>query len=186
MRSGLPGRWSDPERVALYDLVIPLPAGKQEFENSLDVFKAAVLRRKKPFALAVLATLVVNLIALVTDLSRCKSMTVLSRAVPSRRSGCWPSVRSWRCCSDYALRVIRADVLEQEAVQIDTEVCGVLLLARRRCQARCATAVDRYDGGTAQERLEPGARDDFLGGALRARRPAVRAAVHHRHLPAWR
>ncbi len=122
VRNGLPTKWTDAERVRLYDLVVPLPAGKQEFANALDVFKTAVFRRKKPFALAILATLVVNAIALVTSLF---SMQVYDRVVPRGAfSTLWVLAVGAivALLFDYVLRVIRANMLEQEAVQIDTEV----------------------------------------------------------------
>ena len=61
--------WNNADKARLYDLVIPLPAGRQNFKNAFDVFKTAVFRRKQALVLAVLATIVVNLIALVTRLS---------------------------------------------------------------------------------------------------------------------
>jgi ATP-binding cassette subfamily C protein LapB len=114
--------WNEADKARLYDLVIPLPAGRQNFKNAFDVFKAAVFRRKQALVLAVLATIVVNLIALVTGLY---SMQVYDRVVPRGAfSTLWVlSVGAIAALLfDFSLRVIRANVLEREAVDIDTEV----------------------------------------------------------------
>ncbi len=122
MRNGMPVVWSDLDQARLYDLVIPLPAGKQEFDSAFDVFKAAILRRKRAIVLAIAATFVVNTIALVTSLF---SMQVYDRVVPRGAfSTLWVLVVGAvvALLFDYVLRVIRANLLEDEAIGIDTEV----------------------------------------------------------------
>lgn len=114
--------WNEADKARLYDLVIPLPAGRQNFKNAFDVFKTAVFRRKQALVLAVLATVVVNFIALISSLY---SMQVYDRVVPRGAfSTLWVlSVGAIAALLfDFALRVIRANVLEREAVDIDTEV----------------------------------------------------------------
>lgn len=122
VREGIATTWRDADRARLYDLVIPLPAGRQAFTNSLDVFKSAVFRRKQVIVFAIVATVVVNAIALVTSLY---SMQVYDRVVPR---GAFATL--WvlsvgaivALLFDFVLRVIRANMLEDEAVKIDTEV----------------------------------------------------------------
>jgi ATP-binding cassette, subfamily C, bacterial LapB len=121
-RNGQSTVWTESDSARLYDLVIPLPAGKQQFKNAFDVFKTAILRRKQSIYLAVVATLVVNAVAMVTGLY---SMQVYDRVVPRGAfSTLWVlSVGAMvALLFDYALRVIRSNMLEDEAVHIDKEV----------------------------------------------------------------
>lgn len=121
-RSGISTTWNDADQARLYDLVVPLPAGRQEFSSAFDVFRTAVFRRKNTIVLAVLATLVVNMIALVTSLF---SMQVYDRVVPRGAfSTLWVLALGAivALLFDFALRVIRSNLLEQESVKIDTEV----------------------------------------------------------------
>ncbi|RZI57758.1 MAG: ATP-binding cassette domain-containing protein, partial [Zymomonas sp.] len=121
-KEGISTTWRDADQAHLYDIVIPLPAGKLTFDNAFDVFKSAVFRRKNTIFFAVLATFVVNLIALVTSLY---SMQVYDRVVPRGAfSTLWVlSIGAIiAILFDFALRVIRANMLEDEAVKIDTEV----------------------------------------------------------------
>ena len=114
--------WADADRARLYDLVIPLPAGRQVFANAFDVFKTAVFRRKQTIFYAILATIVVNTIALVTSFF---SMQVYDRVVPR---GAFSTLfvlglgTIVALLFDFALRVIRANMLEHDAMRIDTEV----------------------------------------------------------------
>lgn len=122
VRNGISTHWTQADDARLYDLTIPLPAGRQEFAKSIDVFKAAIARRKHAIVLAVLATFVVNTIALVTSLY---TMQVYDRVVPRGAfSTLWVlSVGAIVALGfDFTLRVIRANLLEREAIEIDTEV----------------------------------------------------------------
>ena len=122
VRSGIPTVWNNVGDARLYDLVIPLPAGKKEFTRAFDVFKEAVFRRKHVFVLATIATVVVNMIALGTSLF---TMQVYDRVVPRGAfSTLWVLLAGviFALLFDFALRVVRAGLLEREAVAIDTEV----------------------------------------------------------------
>lgn len=122
VKEGISTTWRDADQAHLYDIVIPLPAGKLTFDKAFDVFKSAVFRRKNTILFAVLATFVVNLIALVTSLY---SMQVYDRVVPRGAfSTLWVlSIGAIvAILFDFVLRVIRANMLEDEAVKIDTEV----------------------------------------------------------------
>jgi ATP-binding cassette subfamily C protein LapB len=114
--------WAQADHARLYDLIVPLPAGKATFKNAFYVFKTAVFRRKQTIFYAILATIVVNTIALVTSFF---SMQVYDRVVPS---GAFSTLfvlglgTIVALLFDFALRVIRANMLENDAVRIDTEV----------------------------------------------------------------
>jgi ATP-binding cassette subfamily C protein LapB len=114
--------WAHGAEADLYDIVIPRPAGQRGFDTAMDVFKSAVFRRKHVIVVAVLATVVVNLIALVTGLY---SMQVYDRVVPRGAfSTLWVLTvgAAIALMFDLALRVIRANLLERESVEIDSEV----------------------------------------------------------------
>lgn len=122
LKNGISTAWSEADQATLYDLVIPLPAGRQEFNCAMDVFKAAVFRRKHVFVLAILATVIVNLISLITSLY---SMQVYDRVVPRGAfSTLWVLAVGAivALMFDFLLRVIRSNLLEREAVNIDSEV----------------------------------------------------------------
>ncbi len=122
IQHGLETQWDDAGAVTLYDVVIPLPAGRQTFTRAMDVFRVAVFRRKPVIVIAVAATVIVNLIALVTGLY---SMQVYDRVVPRGAfSTLWVlTIGAFIALGfDLALRVIRANLLESESVDVDTEV----------------------------------------------------------------
>ncbi|GGC29137.1 ABC transporter ATP-binding protein [Novosphingobium marinum] len=122
VKNGISTTWNDASEARLYDIVIPLPAGRQEFTKAFDVFREAIGRRKNALILAGMATVVVNAIALVTGLF---SMQVYDRVVPRGAfSTLWVlAIGAVVALSfDFILRVIRANLLEREAVDIDTEV----------------------------------------------------------------
>ncbi|WP_126516810.1 ATP-binding cassette domain-containing protein [Sphingobium amiense] len=122
VKEGISTTWRDADRAHLYDLVIPLPAGRQTFTRAIDVFKSAVFRRKHAIFFAILATFVVNLIALVTSIY---SMQVYDRVVPRGAfSTLWVLTAGAivAILFDFILRVVRANMLEDDAVKIDTEV----------------------------------------------------------------
>ena len=122
VQNGINTIWKDAGQARLYDIVIPLPAGRAEFDSAFDVFKAAVFRRKHVFVLAIIATFVVNLIALATSLF---TMQVYDRVIPRGAfSTLWVLAIGAivALLFDLALRVIRANLMERESVTIDTEV----------------------------------------------------------------
>jgi ATP-binding cassette subfamily C protein LapB len=122
IQHGLETQWDDAGAVTLYDVVIPLPAGRQTFTRAMDVFRTAVFRRKHVIVIAVAATVVVNLIALVTGLY---SMQVYDRVVPRGAfSTLWVLTIGAliALAFDLTLRVIRANLLENESVYVDSEV----------------------------------------------------------------
>lgn len=122
VRNGIATVWKDADRARLYDLVIPLPASQKKFDRAIDVFKAAIWRRKHVYVIAIVATFVVNIIALSTALY---AMQVYDRVVPR---GAFATL--WvlavgvivALLFDFVLRVLRALLLEKEALAIDTEV----------------------------------------------------------------
>jgi ATP-binding cassette subfamily C protein LapB len=121
-RNGISTAWSDADKAQLFELAIPLPAGQQGFTKAMDVFKAAVFRRKHVFVIAIVATFVVNCIALATSLY---SMQVYDRVVPRGAfSTLWVLAIGAivALLFDFTLRVVRANMLEWEATLIDTEV----------------------------------------------------------------
>lgn len=122
LKNGMSTPWADADQARIYDLVIPLPAGREEFTRAIDVFKAAVFRRKHVFVLAIIATIVVNMIALVTSLF---SMQVYDRVVPRGAfSTLWVLAAGAIAALlfDFILRNVRSNLLEREAVHVDTEV----------------------------------------------------------------
>lgn len=122
VKNGISTTWDSADQARIYDLAIPLPAGRREFAKAFDVFKAALARRKNSFLLAILATFVVNIIALITSIY---TMQVYDRVVPRGAfSTLWVlSVGAMVALMfDFVLRVIRANLLEREAVEIDSEV----------------------------------------------------------------
>ncbi|MET1756879.1 ATP-binding cassette domain-containing protein [Novosphingobium sp. RD2P27] len=122
VKEGISTTWQDADMAHLYDLVIPLPAGRQTFDKAFDVFKSAVFRRKRAIFFAILATFVVNFIALITSIY---SMQVYDRVVPRGAfSTLWVLTIGAivAILFDFILRVTRANMLEDDAVKIDTEV----------------------------------------------------------------
>ena len=121
VKNGMTTHWRDADRATLYDVVIPLPAGKQHFEKAIDVFKAAIMRRKHVIIIAIVATFVVNIIALITSIY---TMQVYDRVVPRGAfSTLWVLTLGALVALlfDFGLRVVRANMLEREAIDIDTE-----------------------------------------------------------------
>lgn len=122
LKNGLSTPWQDADQSQLFDITIPLPAGRQQFANAMAVFKTAVFRRKHVLMLAILATVVVNLISLATSLY---SMQVYDRVVPRGAfSTLWVLAIGVivALLFDFALRVVRSTMLEWESAEIDAEV----------------------------------------------------------------
>ncbi|MCB2075625.1 MAG: ATP-binding cassette domain-containing protein [Novosphingobium sp.] len=122
VKNGINTIWNDAGDARLYDLVVPLPAGQKKFERAFDVFKEAVFRRKHVLIIAIVATFVVNIIALGTAMY---TMQVYDRVVPRGAFSTLAVLAAGVVVAllfDFALRVLRASMLEKEAVAIDTEV----------------------------------------------------------------
>lgn len=104
---------------------IPNLADRGEGERAIHVFGRSLLLRKKVLFSAVIATVIVNLIALATSLY---SMQVYDRVIP--RSG---FATLWvltvgvgvALLLDFILRTTRALMIEREAAKVDTEVSEV-------------------------------------------------------------
>ena len=121
VKNGISTTWKHADRAKLYDVVIPLPAGKQHFDKAFDVFKAAIMRRKHVIVIAIIATFVVNIIALITSIY---TMQVYDRVVPRGAfSTLWVLTLGTLVALlfDFGLRVVRANMLERESIDIDTE-----------------------------------------------------------------
>lgn len=115
-------RWAFADGCNLYDIMIPAPVRQITYAKAIDVFKAAVFKRKSTLVLAAVGTVVVNLIALVTSIY---SMQVYDRVVPL---GAFSTllVLSFGTLAalgfDYMIRIIRSNMLEHEAAKIDSEI----------------------------------------------------------------
>lgn len=119
---GVRETWPSDEVTIYYDVALPeTPAGRH-FENATAVFIAAIAKRKHSLVLAVVATVVINLIALGTSIY---SMQVYDRVIPRGSfSTLWVLTGALivALLFDFLLRVIRARLLEREAMKIDSEV----------------------------------------------------------------
>ena len=98
------------------------PSGEQVSPSALSIFRRSLFRRKEVFISAVIATVVVNVIALATSLY---SMQVYDRVIP--RSGfatLWVLTVGilFALVLDFGLRTTRALMIEREAAKIDAEV----------------------------------------------------------------
>lgn len=108
--------------TTLLDILIPTPVGQKPYSRALDVFLAAILKRKGVLLTASLATLVINVIALATSLF---SMQVYDRVVPLGAFSTLIVLSLGTAVAigfDFVLRIVRTNLLEEEAVHIDTEV----------------------------------------------------------------
>ncbi|OYW83821.1 MAG: hypothetical protein B7Z20_12005, partial [Sphingobium sp. 32-64-5] len=79
LRNGERELWTLDKETALYDVALPEAPGERYFAKAIDVFKAAIGKRKGPIILAVIATFTVNMIALGTSLY---AMQVYDRVIP--------------------------------------------------------------------------------------------------------
>jgi ATP-binding cassette subfamily C protein LapB len=114
--------WSVSDGCCLYDIVIPAPVRQLAYTKAIDVFRDAVFKRKSTLVLAALATIVVNLIALVTSIY---SMQVYDRVVPLGAFSTLLVLSLGTLVAlgfDYMIRIIRSNMLEQEAAKIDSEI----------------------------------------------------------------
>jgi ATP-binding cassette subfamily C protein LapB len=115
-------RWPLNAECKFLDIVLPEAPSQKPFVRAIDVFVDGIARRKRVLALAILATVMVNLIALATSIY---SMQVYDRVIPRGSfSTLWAlSIGAVVALGfDFVLRVVRARLLEQEAAKIDSEV----------------------------------------------------------------
>ena len=122
VKNGMSTTWDGAAEARIYDVTIPLPASRQNFASSLDVFKAAIMRRKSAIIIAVMATVMINIIAVITSIY---TMQVYDRVIPRGAfSTLW--VLSFgvivSMLFDFTLRVLRANLLERESSEMDCEV----------------------------------------------------------------
>lgn len=121
LRNGEKDIWSLDNDTALYDVALPEPPGEKHFDKAIDVFKSAISKRKTPIILAIIATFTVNMIALGTSLY---AMQVYDRVIPRGAfATLWVLTVALVVAIgfDLLLRVIRARLLEREAMSIDSE-----------------------------------------------------------------
>lgn len=105
-----------------YELRLPRMRDRDEGPRAIAIFWRALLLRKGVFASAIVATVIVNLIALATSLY---SMQVYDRVIP--RGGfatLWVLTVGvmFALLLDFALRTTRALMIEREAAAVDAEV----------------------------------------------------------------
>ena len=108
--------------VTFYDIAIPEPPSEKQYKNAFAVFWESISRRKHPIVIAIIATIVINMIALATSIF---SMQVYDRVIPRGSfSTLWVLSLGVIVALgfDFILRIMRARLLEIEAVQIDREV----------------------------------------------------------------
>ncbi len=109
-------------RMSFYTINFPDPARSGDELSAASVFRKAVFSRKGALLTAFLATVMTNIIALVTSLY---SMQVYDRVIPRQGySTLWVLTAGvlFALTLDFLLRTVRSLLIEQEAAQIDTEV----------------------------------------------------------------
>ncbi len=115
-------QWLIDAEVTFHDIAIPEPPSEKQYDSAFAVFWESISRRKHPIVIAIVATVAINLIALATSIF---SMQVYDRVIPRGAfSTLW--VLSFGVAValgfDFILRIMRARLLETEAVKIDREV----------------------------------------------------------------
>lgn len=108
--------------TTFYDIAIPESPTEKHYKDAFAVFWESISRRKQPIIIAVVATIAINLIALATSIY---SMQVYDRVIPRGSfSTLWVlSIGVIIALAfDFILRIMRARLLEIEAVKIDREV----------------------------------------------------------------
>ena len=125
--AGAAGEMTRPITAATKFFELPIPRTNTDPNQggALAVFWRALLLRKSAFASAIVATIMVNIIALATSLY---SMQVYDRVIP--RSGfdtLWVLTVGVvvALLFDFALRTTRALMIERQAAEIDAEVSDV-------------------------------------------------------------
>lgn len=106
----------------LWEVNFPATAENRSFSRARDIFWSAIMRRKHVLVEAVVATIVINILALATSLY---SMQVYDRVIP--RGGfatLWVLTVGigFALLVDFLMRVTRALIVNREAMAIDAEV----------------------------------------------------------------
>jgi ATP-binding cassette subfamily C protein LapB len=115
-------RWDYRSSFHFFELALPRAVERTNTPKALSIFSRALLLRKKVFGSAILATILINLIALATALY---SMQVYDRVIPrSGFSTLWVLTAGvvFALLMDLILRTTRSLMIEREAARIDAEV----------------------------------------------------------------
>lgn len=110
------------EDTSFFELELPRMRDREQAASAISVFARSLLRRKKVFASAILATVIVNILTLATSLY---SMQVYDRVIPtSGFATLWVLTVGviFALLVDFLLRSTRALMIEREAGKIDAEV----------------------------------------------------------------
>lgn len=115
-------RWDHDWGLTYFDLSLPRAVERDAAPRAISIFWRSILLRKKVFASAIVATVIINLVTLATSLY---SMQVYDRVIP--RSGfatLWVLTVGvlFALLVDFVLRTTRALMIEREAAKIDAEV----------------------------------------------------------------
>lgn len=115
-------RWTVTDQVKFFDQPLPEAVGRNSTPRAVSIFWRSLLLRKKVFISAIIATIIINLVALGTSLF---SMQVYDRVIPrSGFSTLWVLTAGvlFALLIDFTLRTTRALMIEREAAKIDAEV----------------------------------------------------------------
>lgn len=110
------------KQCLLYDIGFPAMAEQQDIPRARGIFWSAIMRRKHVLAEAIIATVVINVLALATSLY---SMQVYDRVIPRGGfSTLWVLTAGvgFAMLIDFLMRVTRALMVGREAMAIDAEV----------------------------------------------------------------
>lgn len=115
-------RWEYESGLRFVELALPRAVEHDDTPRAINVFLRSMLLRKKVFVSAILATIIINIIALATSLY---SMQVYDRVIP--RSGfdtLWVLTVGalFALLLDFLLRTTRALMIDREAAKVDSEV----------------------------------------------------------------
>ncbi len=110
------------QEIPVYEVPFPKSYAPQPTESSRQIFWSSLLRRKRMLTEATIATVVINIIALLTSLY---SMQIYDRVIP--RSGfdtLWVLTVGmlFALVIDFVIRNARAHMVDREAAAIDSEV----------------------------------------------------------------
>lgn len=112
--------WTPALRLA--QLSFPAAAGSQDYPSAFAVFRNAIFNRRRMMTEATLATVVINVLALITSIY---SMQVYDRVIPrSGFSTLWvlTAGMGFALVVDFLIRNTRSFMIDREAAEIDAEV----------------------------------------------------------------